>query len=354
MSVPPAGPFPLRAVLQLVLLVVLTLLVPLGLRGMNARYADDTPASSFPLAEGPRMRMPFEPSPIGELAGMDPGIVVIGDSMAGSRVDHRRLAELSGLRVAPLLQAGSGPVWWYLALKNWVIASGIHPRVVFIFFRDTNLTSIHFRMDEAFRWNVDRVALDREDEVDQAIAAAAGPLRARVGAAIDEAYGARRARTWVEPAISTWVGRVMIPSRRQRTAFMADMNARFGFEHARPMEAADLEATQDREADFDAHVDRSVLPLMLRDARRAGLTLCFVRVQRRPDGAQPPAQSPALRRYVAELQAYIEANGGIWRDDTADPAITSEALYEDGDHLARHAQRYYTEILHLRLRAILQ
>jgi hypothetical protein len=68
--------------------------------------------------------------------------------MAGTRIDERRLGELAGRPVAPLLQAGSGPVFWYLALKNWVIASGIKPRAVFIFFRDTNLTNVMFRLED--------------------------------------------------------------------------------------------------------------------------------------------------------------------------------------------------------------
>ena len=354
MSVRPERHSSVRGALYLGLLVILTLLVPLGIRALNAWYPTAAPASYFASVEGPRARAPFEPERIEELARLNPGIIVIGDSMAGTRVDHHRLAELSGRPVAPLLQPGSGSVFWYLAVKNWVIPSRSRPRAVVIFFRDTNLTHVRFRLDEAFRWNVDRVAGQREDEVDAVIAASGGPLRARVGAAIDDVYDARRARAWVEPALSTWVGRVMIPSRRQRTAFMTEMNGRFGVEHMRPMEPADLAATPDEETDFDGSVQQSVLPLLLRDARRAGLRVCFVRVQRRPRGTAPPAQSEPLRRYIEDLRRYIESQGGVWLDDTEEPAITSEALYEDGDHLAREARTYYTEILYARLRPFIE
>jgi len=37
-----------------------------------------------------------------------------------------------------------------------------------------------------------------------------------------------------------------------------------------------MQATEDREADFDRFVDSSVLPLMLREARQAGLPLVLV------------------------------------------------------------------------------
>ena len=93
-----------------------------------------------------------------------------------------------------------------------------------------------------------------------------------------------------------------------------------------------------------------MLPLMLRDASRAGLTICFVRVQRRPTANRPPPQSPALRRYVERAAGLRRRRAAaLFHDDTGDPALTLD-MYEDGDHLARHARRRYTENLYNRLR----
>jgi hypothetical protein len=88
---------------------------------------------------------------------------------------------------------------------------------------------------------------------------------------------------------------------------------------------------------------------MLRDARQAGQTLVFVRVQRRPVNGQPPDQSRALRRYISKLAAYIQANGGIFIDDTGDPAQTLD-MYEDGDHVSLDGRRRYTDLFATRLR----
>ena len=339
------------AAAQLAVLGLLILLVPLGIRLTTAGAPVTAPvASPLPALGAPRQR-PFDDSRIPELRRLNPGWVVIGDSMAGTRIDERRLGELAGRPVAPLLQAGSGPVFWYLALKNWVVASGIQPRAVFIFFRDTNLTNLMFRLDEQFRWSVDMVAGDREEEVNARLAAwTSGPWY-RVHDVIERLYEPQRARRTLEPAFTTWPARLMIPSRRRRTAFLDGTNARFGLDHLRPMEAADIRAAEDREADFDRDIGRSVLPLMLRDARQAGVTLCLVRVQRRPAGGRPPAQSRAMRRYIQELREYIEAGGGVFHDDTGDPALTLD-MYEDGDHIARGARRRYTEIFFERLRPL--
>jgi hypothetical protein len=338
---------------RLAFLIALTLLVPLGLRRANVWHGLTVTPSYLPALEGPRARQPFEPTPIAELAGMNPAYVIIGDSMAGTRIDPKRLSELTGRPIAPLLQAGSGPAWWYLVLKNWVIAAGIHPRVVFIFFRDTNLTNVMFRLDDRYRWMIDSVAGEREDELNAAIAAATAGSWHRAQATVADIYGAERMREWAEPAITGWIGRVIVPGRRQRAELVTNMNGRFSLEHLAPIDAADLQAAEDREADFERDVDRSVLPLMIRDARAAGLTLCFVRVQRRPAGGRPPHQSPALARYIQDLRGYVESHGALWRDDTGDPALTID-MYEDGDHLDRSARTRYTEVFFERLRPLFQ
>ena len=322
----------------------LTLLVPFSLRALDARFGDPSvPASYLPALEGPRPREPFDRYHLDALADRRPGLVIIGDSMAGTRIDGHLLAQLSGDYVHEILQAGSGPVFWYLALKNWIIPSGARPHYIFIFFRDTNLTDVMFRLEES-RSSVDRVALDREPEVDAAVARRAGAVRQTATRRIEAAYGADVARLWMGPLVGDRVARLMEPSRRRRQTIVDQMNSRLDFMHMRPIDMADIGEAIDAEADFDHYVDRSVLPLMLRDAKQAGLTLFFVRVQRRPVGGRPPEQSAALRRYIDRLQAYVTENGGRWRDDTGDPLMTLD-LYGDGDHLAREARERYTAML---------
>jgi len=81
-------------------------------------------------------------------------------------------------------------------------------------------------------------------------------------------------------------------------------------------------------------------------AQKNGLTVCFVRVQRRPVEDRPPEQSPDLVRYVEDLKAWLEDHGALFHDDTGDPEMTLD-LYEDGDHIGN--RRRYTEIFRKRL-----
>jgi hypothetical protein len=332
---------------QLLLAGVCLLALPLAIRAAASRHPAATLKPSYlPALEGPRERGPFDADRLPALARLDPAWVVIGDSMAGSRIDPALLTQRTGGRTAPLLYAGSGPAWWYLVFKNWVIPSGVHPRAVLVFFRDTNLTNVLFRIDAS--WALDTAALDREDELNGVVARRRGASFYRIREDVERLYGAEQARRAVEPVVTEWPARAMFPSKRARAGFMQQLNERFGLSHLRPMDAADMQATEDREADFDAYVDESILPLLLRDAGRAGLRLVLVRVQRRPVGGRPPYQSPALRRYVSKLAAYVEARGAVFFDDTGDPRQTLD-WYEDGDHLSHEGRRRYTEAFAERL-----
>jgi hypothetical protein len=338
-----------RAAAGLSILALLMVAVPAVIPGANALFVSRSlPPTYLPALEGPRERSRFDATRVSDLRLLQPGYVVIGDSMAGTRIDERRLGELAHTPIAPLLQPGSGPAFWYLALKNWVIASGIRPRMILIFFRDTNLTDVMFRLDPQFRWSLDLAAGEREDELNAVVARRIRPLH-RLHVFLDRDLRVEQSRQLIDTRLTTWPAEMMFASRRRRTAFLEQMNERLGLDHLRPMPAADIQAGDAPDVDFPRDVERSVLPLMLRDARAAGLTICFVRVQRRPTANRPPPQSADLKAYVAALRAYVTARGGFFHDDTGDPALTID-MYEDGDHLARHARRRYTENLYNRLR----
>jgi hypothetical protein len=335
----------------LLLVAVGMLIVPLLLRPLNAAVVGDLPPLGYlPTLEIRRPHQSFRAESLDELRFGNPAWVFIGDSMLGTRIDPSHLGRLSTTGdeyVSFLYHAATGPAWWYLAFKNHLVASGVKPRVTFIFFRDTNLTDTMFRLEGQYGYALDQVALSAEPELDRLVAAHRKGPWYRTHRWFDSTYQANVATSWMEPAIRRWWVRWRDPRPGVVEAFEWNLDQVFSIDTLRYDVGADLAQSDVTDApDFHRDLPTSVLPLILDLAKQHGLPVCFVRVQRRPVGNQPPEQSPALVRYVADLEAWLEANGAMFHDDTGDPELTLD-LYADGDHVANRAR--YTEIFRKRL-----
>ena len=342
------------ATLQCAALLVTVLVAPLAWRGALTAWGpreSTAPPSYLPAAETRRTREPFDPKPLEELKTTNPGAVIIGDSMAG-RVDPVRLGELIENRpVTTLVAPATGSGWWYLAFKNYVVASGIHPKWVFVFLRDTNLTDPMFRLLEPYRVKLDWVSHDIEPELNDVVGQRLQGPWYRVHDAAERIYANDRARTWLEPKLAPWLARVSTGIRK-RQQLLDGLNTAFGLEHLRPIAQADLAAADDRDADFAANINRSLLPQWVELAQANHLRVCFIKILRRPtaDG-HPAVESAALQQYTKDLRAWLEARGMVFFDDRDNPEM-AKLPYADGDHVDGAAMTPYAELLWAQLAKI--
>ena len=330
---------------SLLLVFLGALAAPLPARLVAPMRADTSaPPSYVPALEATHERqVPFDKDVITDLRALVPTWVFIGDSMLGTRVDHEHMSrKLNQQTIAMLTHAGTGSAFWYLAFKNWVVASGIKPRYVFFFFRDENMTDPLFRATGTYRWSLDRVALDAEPELNDVFAAQSSGPWFRVHRALDRAFGLEARAAAANQRLRDWPASWFAPTPAARQAFDERLNALFDLDHLRPISEADMQKADDARLDFGREVKRSVLPDMLRLANQHGLKLVFVRVQRRPTPTGPPPQSAAMVKYVGDLRAWLEARGAIFQDDTGDRDLPL-AIYEDGDHIDRAYREYYTD-----------
>ena len=332
-----------RPVASLLLVVAIAALVPLGLRVVNAFTASGSmPESYLPAVFPPGPRKPFVANAVPSLRRANPAFVVIGDSMAGTRVDHRYLSRILGQLVAPIYEPASASSYWYLAYKNWVVASGIRPKAVIFYFRDWMLTDPMFRLNPR---HIDRVALDREPELNEIVGQHAQGPWFRVHAWLRDVYEFDRTRAWIEPIIERAPVPLAASRPRARRQLLDRMNQEvFTLEALRPMAAADIGAADLDKLDFEKNLPRSVLPEILRLGKQTGTRLAFIRVQRRPEGNRPPAQSPELVAYTRKLKQYLEANGAYFHDEWGDPELPL-TIYRDGDHIRRDKERHTTSLL---------
>lgn len=338
----------------LLALTIATLVVfPLSLRAVNRMVVSETPPPGYlPSLELRRPREPFQQQVVDRLRYGNPAWVFIGDSMLGTRIDPTHLGGISSTgreNVSFLYRAATGPAWWYLAFKNQLVASGVKPRSVFFFFRDTNLTDTMWRLAGLYGRDLDWVAAEHEPELDRLVAARTRGVWSRLYSAVNRTYEVDIAAMWMEPLVRRWFVRWKYPDLEAGQTFEASAEGAFGIEYLRADVGSDLAASAP--ASFARDLPTSVLPLILDLAERERLRVCFVRVQRRPENGHSPTQSPALQRYVADLASYVQSRGASFRDDTDDPEMTLD-LYADGDHVGD--RRRYTEIFHRRMATLFQ
>ena len=317
-------------------------LVPLGLPAVNRvlRPPDAVP-SYIPSIESPRVRGPFDSGAVATLREAANDYILIGDSMAGTRIDPRHLSRLIGGRgAAALFHPASGPAYWYLTFKNFVVNARLRPRTVVFFFRDENLTDTLFRV---YPSALDRVARQREPVLDELLAARSRGAFYRLHGAVRRVYQHDQTRAWLEPVLIRAPLAWSAGRSARHTLLDTINNEVFALEALRPMVAADMAAASGEALDFDRNLPTSVLPEILRLSKLSGIRVAFVRVQRRPSTDGPPPQSPALQRYVRRLWEYLHSNGAIFHDDWGDPDQPLSA-YEDGDHVKKEFRRTYTEI----------
>ena len=157
-----SAPSAARRWLLLALVALGIAVVPLSLGPLNRAAVGNLPPLGYlPSLEIRRPHQPFRVESIEELRFGNPRWVFIGDSMLGTRIDPFYLGRISTgrrSRSSFLYHAATGPAWWYLAFKNQLVASGVKPRMTFIFFRDTNLTDTMFRLEGQYGRALDEVA----------------------------------------------------------------------------------------------------------------------------------------------------------------------------------------------------
>jgi hypothetical protein len=320
-------------VVSLCLVLAATLVLPFGLRAINGALPGAGVRDSYlPSVETPRPREPFDQEAAQAVREVQPQFVVIGDSMAGIRIDPLQLSRLTRTRVIGLYQQGSPVAYWYLAFKNLVVNNDLKSvRGAILFFRDDQLTT----QVQVAPGSLDRVALDREPELDRLLAAERLGVFSGVHRAARAAYQFDRTRVWLEPLVNN------APAGSPELVRAINTEV-FALDKLRKFEAADLAAATDAALDFPASIDRSLLPEILRLAAQANIRPAFIRVQRRPTPEGPPPQSAALKKYADDLRAYLIAHGAYYHDDWGDPDEPL-SLYADGDHLTAGGRVRYTQ-----------
>ena len=353
---------------QLLLILALALLVPAGL----LRLAKPEPAEAFPVGER------LEPK--GEIKRLNkakPDWIVVGNSMANSRIDWRILSDLSGRKVLRVAEGGTQSAIWFLFLKQIIAKSEARPEWISVFFRDTDLTWADFRTTGV---NDDLIAALRgpsQPEWKQVLVrkqqgGTVASVRQSLAALLPAEETLKQSRRDLQEAAFTLTP---IPRSWPDALRRQELNERFSLSRLRHDLGSDSQSAATPGAGggrpgladlpdpgmyengpqiFDPSPDTSFLPHMIALAKELGIKLHFHRVKRRPLANHTRPDPALLTAYLTELRQYLEANGAVLTDESHDLALTLD-LYADGDHIASDeaTQRRYAENFWARVKAVI-
>lgn len=332
--------------LLLFVLAALTWLIPV-------RYG-----LAYPQAAGPQFSNAVRTGHSTIIDNNQINVVLIGDSTLDRSVDERIVSEASGQPSHVISTPASSTALWYLVLKNVIIeGTSNKPNYVIIMFRDTLLTLPNYHVNGGRVSEIDEYATAREDVVVQtAYLNFMNPLEIAAERYFP-LYGSRqRIMDTVEYRARSLLPNLILPckgecvDRAVTSVFFTIENINPNFSQGFLMSEENKLYTR-QAMDFDAQIDRSFLPEIIRLARENNIQLIFVhaRTLTFPDAESMPRGLPAYKRALA---AYLEQNEILLIDFSFDPRLPPE-YFTDPLHMTGEGKNFFSQLLGEALKATL-
>jgi len=286
-----------------------------------------------------------------------PDVVLLGDSTLRLGVDADQLSSALGRETYKVAIPGSASAIWYLALKNIILESSHRPATLVLFFRDTLLTRPDDRVTGRYFALVDELAGRHEPLVTQlSYVQQMSPIE-KIMDQYFPMYGDKSMLKDKLEYAPRYEPSVRLLNCNQECADAA-VNTLFETANLRPESAhqtlinAEIGLYGSGAEDFAHQVDRSYLPEIVRLCQENSIRLILVHT---PTQVYPTRNSEPefIRRYLADLQSWLEARDVTYLDFYHDPRITSD-MYLDAVHMNERGRVVFTEALSEALRPILK
>lgn len=353
------SPFAARSVAQLACLIVVAVAIPAGLcRLLN--HPDNLAGSEGVFKD-------FNPpSEMRMLQKIKPDWVLIGNSMLNSRIDNAPLAEISGAKVRKVSKGGSQSALWFLYFKNVLLASGVRPTVVSVFFRDTDLTWPDLRVKGVNEEQITLLEGPAQPEWRQVFrdeTEKGGSLPTWISYQLNELFPTSDLRTVARRSMQERPFRLTrIGTKMNSSARRVELNQRFSLGHLRHDLGSDFAASSSQPAQgvgksgevidpgfyedgpkaFDPSPQASFLPHLVKLAASNHIRLHFHRIKRRPGSDHERPDDIVMQAYMKDLAQWLTTHNCLFTDESKDSSITLD-MYADGDHISEQPdiqQRY--------------
>jgi hypothetical protein len=273
-----------------------------------------------------------------------PEVVLLGNSLLKAGVDERLLATFIGKKTLKAYSDGASSAYWYLYVKNVLMASEHPPEYLAIFFRDSYLTDPSFRTKGKFQTKIRMISSPDEPLV--------------LSKSYPEQGEKKFSSIW---ETLSWVqseARDRFETRTLKTACdICRVNKEVGrqamrnsFDDSKINTAVKTEEqlasevlTEESLLNSELQIEKSYLPEIISLLKEKDIKLICVRLRRRGhvDGS---GVTDKLQEYIKDLDHYVRNSGNIFLDCSEDQAIGFEH-FGAGDHLNATGKAYFTQKL---------
>jgi len=284
-------------------------------------------------------------------------VVLIGDSTLDRSVDEQKFSAAIDQPAHVISTPASSTALWYLILKNAIIeGTKEHPKYVLIMFRDTLLTLPDYHVNGGRVTEIDEYASAHEDLVVQtAYLQFMNPLEI-FAERYFPLYGARqRIKDSIDFYTRALLPNIFLSCKGECVnAVVAnvfynieniDQNFSQGF-----LMSEETKLYAKRAMDFNAQVDKSFLPEIIRLAQANDIQLIFVHA-RTLTYPTPESQPAELAAYKRDLAAYLAARNVPLLDFSFDarfpPSLFNDPLHMNDEGRALFSQALGEAFLHL-------
>lgn len=298
----------------------------------------------YPHAAGPTFDKNISRQYLHEIEKQHPEVVVLGDSMLTKGVGISTFQSLTEKASYKLDIPGSSSVLWYIIVKSDVVEAEPAPKTLVILFRDGILTAPTFRTTGPYFDLIDRFASpDDTLALQRAYLAQLTPLQI----ALQRYFPPITYRSELLAKLDgelrhlapRWLGCDDDCANDAMNDVLGDIRPEVVSASIRNAEAVLYTPAQ---LDFNAQVDSSFLPEIIRLTQERGIQLIFVRAPTYIF-TEPANEPPALKQYLADLQAYLAARNIPMIDLSHADGIGPEQ-FVDPHHLTLKGRHIFTPI----------
>jgi len=279
-----------------------------------------------------------------EAERIHPEVILLGDSILTKGVDLETFQAQVGVTAYKIDIPGSSSALWYLLVKSTITDLEPAPHVLVILFRDSILTAPTFRTTGPYFDLIDRFAApDDSLVIERAYLPQLTPLQVTLQEYFPPYTYGEILRVKLDSGLRRLLPQAFgcdgVCADDAMTNVLGDMRPEV---FAQSILRAESVLYSPAELDFNARVDQSFLPEIVRLTQERGIQLVFVRA---PTNIfpKPADEPPALHAYLADLQAWLAARDIPLIDLSHIDGIGPEQ-FVDPHHMSLEGKAIFTPI----------